>query len=595
MQPTQPSTVVDPGPLQVWPRSVERPADAGVTLVGGLDDPAPARVDRGGLLSPPDAAWTLDWWIGADDRWYLPSREASVRQRRDGPGPIIETSMRVPSGDVVATAYPVVMGAGRATVLEIRNDSPVPVVLAIALRPVPIDGGAGADRADNELANAAGAAHRIGYLADGSTTAMTVDGRPAVLLPRQPNEKVADAGADVFPRVEAGEPLAWDGDVTGRWANAACLYPLPHTTSLRIVVPSDGAGGPIAFDGLPPAETVASGWASIIDRAATFGFPDPGLTDLVGAARARLVLASVDLPTGIEAIDRSAAATLEALAIGGHADECLAPLETLAEMFPRKLPSGANPDAGPKAGAALIRAAAAAAELFPPAAAESLLASMAHITSLVERKGDRETGARAKLALARLVDRADQRDAASRLRAEAATALAPIEPIDLTDTATDAALDAELDAVTALAQEAAPAGSWPLGDDPQAAARFLTLSRDLLVTSGNRSSQPGQADPARDRPSIDLLPSMPSAWLGGQIEVHRAPAAGIRVSFAIRWHGYRPALLWEMHDDDGVGLPTLRCPGLDPDWSTTERTGETLLAGSAIELPDAPAPGDSFQ
>ncbi|MEL6981515.1 MAG: hypothetical protein AAFO29_03735 [Actinomycetota bacterium] len=587
MQPTQPSTVVDPGPLQVWPRSKERPADAGWTLVGGIDDPAPARVDRGGLLSPEDAAWTMDWWIGADDRWYLPSREASVRQRRDGPGPIVETSMRVPSGDVVATAYPVVVGARRATVFEVRNDSPVPVVLAIAVRPVALDGSAGDER-------------RIGFTTDGDTTAMTVDGHPAVLLPRSPNERVADSEADVFTRVEAGDALVWGGPVTGRWANAACLYPLPHTTSLRVVIPSDDQDGPVAFDGLPPAETVASGWASIVDRAATFGFPDPGLTELVGAARARLVLGAVDLPDRLEVIDRAAAATLEALAIGGHADECLPALERLAEMFPRKLPSGTNAEAGPKAGAALLRAAAAAAELYPPTVAESLLASMAQVTSLVERKGDPVTGARAKLALARLVDRAGQPDAARHLRDAAAPVMgrvAAAPTIDLTEPDSSAGLegdpraDAALDAITALAQEASPAGSWSPDDDVRAAARFVTLSRDLVVASGD-------TEPTADgdqRRTIDLLLGMPSAWLGGQIEVHRAPVAGVRVSYAIRWHGYRPALLWEVHDDHDVGIPVLRCPGLDHEWSTDQASGETLLSGSPVELPDVPAPGDSFQ
>ena len=95
------------GALKLEPRSSERPADAGWTLVAGLDDPDAARVDGGGLLAPGGADWTIDWWVGADDRWYLPAREPSVRQRRLGAGPIIETALRVPSGDVVATAYPV--------------------------------------------------------------------------------------------------------------------------------------------------------------------------------------------------------------------------------------------------------------------------------------------------------------------------------------------------------------------------------------------------------------------------------------------------------------------------------------------------------
>jgi hypothetical protein len=45
------------------------------------------------------------------------------------------------------------------------------------------------------------------------------------------------------------------------------------------------------------------------------------------------------------------------------------------------------------------------------------------------------------------------------------------------------------------------------------------------------------------------------------------------VSYAVRWHGPRAAFLWETTASD----VTLRVPGLDPEWSTTEARGETLL------------------
>ena len=34
-----------------------------------------------GVLSPARQTWELDWWIGADDRWHVPAREAAVRQQ----------------------------------------------------------------------------------------------------------------------------------------------------------------------------------------------------------------------------------------------------------------------------------------------------------------------------------------------------------------------------------------------------------------------------------------------------------------------------------------------------------------------------------
>ena len=44
-------------------------------------------------------------------------------------------------------------------------------------------------------------------------------------------------------------------------------------------------------------------------------------------------------------------------------------------------------------------------------------------------------------------------------------------------------------------------------------------------------------------------------------------------SFAVRWHGARPALLWDV--PPGVEV---RAPALDPAWSSSEPVGETLLA-----------------
>jgi hypothetical protein len=91
-------------------------------------------------------------------------------------------------------------------------------------------------------------------------------------------------------------------------------------------------------------------------------------------------------------------------------------------------------------------------------------------------------------------------------------------------------------------------------------------------------------------PTIELLPDFPSGWRGGSVEVHQAMTLYGPVSFALRWHGARPALLW----DQGEGSIRLICPSLDPSWSTMEAKGETLLAGSSDGLVEVPKPGDSF-
>jgi hypothetical protein len=78
---------------------------------------------------------------------------------------------------------------------------------------------------------------------------------------------------------------------------------------------------------------------------------------------------------------------------------------------------------------------------------------------------------------------------------------------------------------------------------------------------------------------VSLLPGFPEAWRGAPLAVHDAPTGQGRISFALRWHGDRPALLWEC---ERAGVP-LRAPALDPNWSTTDQRGETLLRVSALQ------------
>ncbi|MGA1005676.1 MAG: hypothetical protein ACO3TP_05035 [Ilumatobacteraceae bacterium] len=76
------------------------------------------------------------------------------------------------------------------------------------------------------------------------------------------------------------------------------------------------------------------------------------------------------------------------------------------------------------------------------------------------------------------------------------------------------------------------------------------------------------------RDTVTLLADgMPADWFGASCEAHGiAVGARHRVSFAVRWHGERPAVLWEVDGPPGL---TLRS-GVDDSWSTTESRGEAL-------------------
>jgi hypothetical protein len=93
---------------------------------------------------------------------------------------------------------------------------------------------------------------------------------------------------------------------------------------------------------------------------------------------------------------------------------------------------------------------------------------------------------------------------------------------------------------------------------PRAAAEWLAVVRRALVHV--------------DRDRVGVLPHFPVEWLGRPVAVHGLPIPQGTVSFALRWHGSRPALLWDLP----AGM-VLRAPSLDPGWEGAGPAGEALL------------------
>jgi hypothetical protein len=73
--------------------------------------------------------------------------------------------------------------------------------------------------------------------------------------------------------------------------------------------------------------------------------------------------------------------------------------------------------------------------------------------------------------------------------------------------------------------------------------------------------------------TIEFVPGFRTEWLGRNIGAHDIPLRRGACSFAVRWHGSRPAVLWDVPPGS-----TVRVPALDPGWSSTEPAGEILLA-----------------
>ncbi|MGB3736105.1 MAG: hypothetical protein WA964_14200, partial [Ilumatobacter sp.] len=106
---------------------------------------------------------------------------------------------------------------------------------------------------------------------------------------------------------------------------------------------------------------------------------------------------------------------------------------------------------------------------------------------------------------------------------------------------------------------------------------FADVRRGSSVGRFVRSIERRVADGGR------LLPGgMPTSWLGSNFEIHGVPTSPTTtVSFAVRWHGERPAVLWEQHVTGDSPTVEVSAPDVDPDWRTTEATGETLWPAPA--------------
>lgn len=82
-----------------------------------------------GAIVPADGGAVLDWHIAADDRWHSPERESTVRQRRIDGTAVVETRVRIPDGDAVQRVFSVADHGG-LTVIEVENESPLPIAIA---------------------------------------------------------------------------------------------------------------------------------------------------------------------------------------------------------------------------------------------------------------------------------------------------------------------------------------------------------------------------------------------------------------------------------------------------------------------------------
>jgi hypothetical protein len=656
-------TFVPRGPMAFVPNLTAR----NWTVVGNLSSPFVAAVDPRGLVTPWVGGWSLDWWIGAEDRWHLPSREPAVRQSLAGSTPVVETAMRIPGGDAVQRVYALPASAGDAlgelVVVEVENQSAVPVAVAFAVRPYNPVGLAGL--------------HQI--LQDGIS--VRVDERLALLLPRPPAGVASSvlAAGDCLQRVATGQAVAGDVDVEdpNGLAQAAFVYPLPHRSTIRVAMPlaPERPRGAVPrkhsrrsvlpdvdASRWPAPADVTRGWQGQLRRGLRLELPDSRLQAAFDANRADLLLFHTgpgvapapwggDLSSFLEAaslvvtLDRvgfhtEAAEVLRARrwrSPGGdsgrlrnweaHAGALWAIAEhhrltgdaaLLGELIPA-VREGVRVLAGHHVVATLpyedgfwlVRALVDGAWLLRLAgdatAADEAEAAAAQLRQAITASLDQVAARLGRLAMPAAPGRSFDAGMIGSLVACAPLGLLPPDDPWVAGTLDvvrerfclgDAFYDGlghtglapsltlriarcELEAgdpkawrrLRWMLDAASTTFAWPeaihprlgggcLGDGHHggAAAAFLGFVRQALV---------------RETPAggVALATIFPPEWAGQALEVHDAPTHYGRVSYALRWHGDRPAVLWQC-ERPGVSLTV---PGLDRSFSTVEQSGEALL------------------
>ena len=588
-----------------------------------------ALVDPAGSLHPIGSSWSLDWAIGAEDRWHRPAPEPTVRQRLVSQAPVVETACKVPGGDAIARVYAVATGGvdGDAVVFEIENESPVPFVAVLMVRPT----------------------HPLGV---GSVASIRyehphvfVDERPTVLFDKRAARwSTADAPHDAL--IEATEGRARDDTfVTVRSASglatASFLVPVPHRATVRALLFPQVArrARPVSPTTVPSAGQVARGWEAHTAGAARIELPDRRVTDAYLAALSGLLAATsggFPAPVGREtawAVADETAIVATLASVGMHDAVCRLLRhrgdEVELDSWFRREPASIERNI------AIFDAVGAHWwATRDPTVVVDLLGAVVKAAHWTERARSRRASrigphlarraARALSAVAAALRAAEQPEAADDLDAFAARFVLDLDDTERSPTfaadtelvsistqarrgdgerpvaiATRTGLDPSATAHVACAELAArdafaferltwlvraggPVTRWPTrvhprlltgsagsGDDPLVAAAFVALVRALVVDEDTHAN------------TLVLLPVVPATWYGQSVDVHDLPTRVGVLSFAVRWHATRPALLWELTPYPGTGpnaFPvTITAPGLDPSWSTTVTQGEVLL------------------
>jgi hypothetical protein len=596
--------------------SVENVTTRTWTTVGTVASGAMGLVDPTGFVTPASGQWGIDWIVQAGDRWYVPAREAAVRQHAIDDQPVIETSMRIVDGDAIQRVYaiPGERESGDVVVVEYENASTAPIALAIAVRP--------ADCLSVGVVDALEFDGRI----------MRVNEQPALILPRQPagyangNALDGDSVSILANGLTTTDVPARTTCIEGL-ANSVAIFPVAHRATLRfLLLPrAPRRAQPRPPERLPDATSVARGWRTHVEQATSISVPDGAITRAYQCALRRLLLA-IDGPDMAIAYGHAWSVADEALIVSALARIGLgahvAPL-LVARMDDHRIDGWTRRgEASLARNLAALRAVVAfwrathevtvARSLYAPAvrmaqwcgrrierntdvsAARALAPLITALADMARAAGRHETGDEIDEFAATIAwhatrgEAADLEESARAAEADTGDHALTRRGIDLSSILERAAHGiaggnlAGLTRLQTVPRHLSAAGSWPsfvhprlgtgsggLGDDPLVCARFAEAVRGVAVQEDANSRE------------LRLLPIVSPDWKGQSIDVARVPTFAGALSYSVRWHGPHAAVIWELEDPD-PGTVRLSAPGLSQEWSSSARSGEALLASREV-------------
>ena len=397
-----------------------------------------------------DGKERLRWFVAADDRWYRPSRETTVRQREISGVPVIETRIKVPGGDAVQRVY-AVANFGGTIVVEIYNDSSLPFAVAF-------------DRGD------------IAAMREPSPT-----GVQGIDLP---------VGSVVFP--------------VGHHATmrvAILIRDLERNLERKISAQE--------LESLPSFEQVERGWLAALRVASRVDVPEASWGGILTTQRCKLLLSG------------DGGATSDGVSSSG--DEFVDLILDRAE----RVKLGDKPDQWVDEVAA---------------ATESVFRRCA------KNRDTKWYDERAIMSASMVLHKAGE----TRGQKDIAETWSRV----VSDVVGTGAFGSRLDVGAEIARDQLASFSG---------VRQIAWVESQLVTQ------------RRDN-VIEICPrGIDAAWLGANFECHRLVASAEHlISYAVRWHGDKPALLWEI---DGPPGARVAASAVDGTFSSTEMRGETLLSG----------------